>query len=220
VYGAAILAAPHIFFDQRLVTRGDPGLFARLELLGKRAAESFDKPDAGLWELRGTQRVHTFSSVMCWAGCDRLARIAQHIGLLDRATFWRSTADGMRDVILERSWNERLGSFVASMDGETLDASLLRLNDVGFIAADDPRFLGTVSAIERELKHGDFVYRYSEEDDFGVPKNAFIVCTFWPERCSTGCLRVATGTACLPRTSTSKVVNNGAILCRLTRWSA
>jgi GH15 family glucan-1,4-alpha-glucosidase len=65
------------------------------------------------------------------------------------------------------------------MDGDTLDASLLRLNDVGFIAADDPRFLGTVAAIERDLRHGDFVYRYSEEDDFGVPQNAFIVCTFW-----------------------------------------
>ena len=65
------------------------------------------------------------------------------------------------------------------MDGDTLDASLLRLNDVGFIAADDPRFLGTVAAIERELRHGDFVYRYSEEDDFGTPQNAFIVCTFW-----------------------------------------
>ena len=179
VYGAAILAAPHVFFDQRLITRGDPDLFARLEVLGERAAEFFDKPDAGLWELRGMQRVHTFSSVMCWAGCDRLARIAQHIGLGDRAKHWRSTADSMREVILERSWNGRLGSFVASMDGDTLDASLLRLHDVGFIAADDPRFLGTVAAVERDLRHGDFVYRYSEEDDFGVPQNAFIVCTFW-----------------------------------------
>ena len=179
VYGAAILAAPHIFFDQRLVKRGDPDLFARLELLGERAAELYDKPDAGIWELRGVQRIHTFSSVMCWAGCDRLARIAQHIGLSARAEHWRRVANEMRTTILERSWNARLGSFVATMDGGTLDASLLRLNDVGFIAADDPRFLGTVKAIERDLRHGNFVYRYSEEDDFGVPQNAFIVCTFW-----------------------------------------
>jgi GH15 family glucan-1,4-alpha-glucosidase len=65
------------------------------------------------------------------------------------------------------------------MDGDTLDASLLRLNEVGFLAADDPRFIGTVRAIERDLKRGDFIYRYSEEDDFGAPSNAFIVCTFW-----------------------------------------
>jgi GH15 family glucan-1,4-alpha-glucosidase len=179
VYGAAILAAPHIFFDQRLTTRGDADLFARLEALGESAVALYDKPDAGIWELRGVQRVHTFSSVMCWAGCDRLARIAHHIGLDDRARYWTGHAKAMRDVILERSWSEKLGSFVASMDGDTLDASLLRLNDVGFIAADDPRFLGTVAAVERDLRRGDFVYRYSEEDDFGVPQNAFIVCTFW-----------------------------------------
>jgi GH15 family glucan-1,4-alpha-glucosidase len=179
VYGAAILAAPHIFFDQRLVTRGDADLFNRLETLGESAAALFDQPDAGIWELRGMQRVHTFSSVMCWAGCDRLSRIARHIGLEKRARDWRATADEMREVILERSYNRDLGSFVASMDGSTLDASLLRLNDVGFIAADDPRFIGTVEAIEKDLRHGDFIHRYSEEDDFGYPENSFIVCTFW-----------------------------------------
>ena len=179
VYGAAILTAPHIFFDQRLIQRGDADLFAALEVLGEAAVALYDKPDAGIWELRGIQRVHTFSSVMCWAGCDRLARIAGHIGLESRAAYWRKHADDMREVILARSWNEERGSFVATMDGDSLDASLLRLNDVGFIAADDPRFLGTVGAIERDLRHGDFVYRYSEEDDFGVPQNAFIVCTFW-----------------------------------------
>lgn len=179
VYGAGILAAPHAFFDQRLVTRGDADLFSRLETLGQIAARVYDKPDAGLWERRGTTRVHTFSSVMCWAGCDRLARIARHIGLADRAQHWQSTAARMREVILERAWNRDMQSIAGSLEGDTLDASLLRLNDVGFIAADDPRFLGTVKAIERDLRRGDFIYRYSEEDDFGIPQNAFLVCTFW-----------------------------------------
>jgi GH15 family glucan-1,4-alpha-glucosidase len=179
VYGAGILAAPHVFFDQRLVNRGGADLFARLESLGEQAANLFDKPDAGIWERRGAQRVRTFSSVMCWAGCDRLARIAAHIGLAKRADYWKSTADRIRKVILDRSWNRSLGSFSATMDGETLDASLLRLNDVGFLPPDDPRFVGTVSAVERVLRRGDFVYRYTEEDDFGVPQNAFVVCTFW-----------------------------------------
>jgi GH15 family glucan-1,4-alpha-glucosidase len=67
VYGSAILAATHIFFDRRLARRGDEALFRRLEPLGERAAVSFDQPDAGLWELRGSARVHTFSAVMCWA---------------------------------------------------------------------------------------------------------------------------------------------------------
>lgn len=85
----------------------------------------------------------------------------------------------MKEVILARSWNDRMKSFAGTMDGDTLDASLLRLNDVGFIDADDPRFLGTIAAIERELKHGNFIYRYTEQDDFGFPENAFVVCTFW-----------------------------------------
>jgi GH15 family glucan-1,4-alpha-glucosidase len=108
-----------------------------------------------------------------------LSRIAAHLGMDDRARYWRGQADRMHGVISERSWNAKLGSFVGTMDGDTLDASLLRLNEVGFLAADDPRFTGTVAAIEKELRRGDFIFRYSEQDDFGTPENAFLVCTFW-----------------------------------------
>ncbi len=179
VYGSAILAATHVFFDQRLIQRGDEVLFRQLETLGERAAALFDQPDAGLWELRGVTRVHTFSSMMCWAGCDRLARIAAHLGLAGRAEYWRSHAARIHHEVCRRSWNPDIGSFVATMEGDTLDASLLRLNEVGFLAADDPRFAATVRAVERELRRGDFVFRYLEKDDFGQPENAFVVCTFW-----------------------------------------
>lgn len=179
VYGAAILAATHVFFDRRLVRRGDEVLFRRLETLGDHAARLFDQPDAGLWELRGKPRVHTFSSVMCWAGCDRLAKIAAHLGLAERAAHWAGQAARIHQVIDERCWSAKRGSFVATMDGATLDASLLRLNELGFLADDDPRFAGTVAAIERELRRGDFIFRYVEQDDFGTPENAFLVCTFW-----------------------------------------
>ena len=179
VYGAGILAATHVFFDRRLLARGDKVLFRHLETLGERAARVFDQPDAGIWELRGAARIHTFSGMMCWAGCDRLSRIAAHLGLMDRAAHWRTQAERIHQVVCERSWNPALGSFVATMGGDTLDASLLRLNEVGFLSADDPRFVRTVRAIERELRHGDFVFRYVEKDDFGKPENAFLACTFW-----------------------------------------
>lgn len=179
VYGAVVLAAPHAFLDERLVERGDVALFRRLETLGTRAARMFDVPDAGIWELRNTSRVHTFSSVMCWAACDRLATIAEYLRLADETRRWREEAQRLHAIICHRSWNASRGSFVAAMDGDTLDASLLRLHEVGFLAADDPRFIGTVHAIERELRHGDFIFRYSEADDFGVPSNAFLACTFW-----------------------------------------
>ena len=181
VYGSAILAATHVFFDHRLVRRGDEALFRRLEGLGHQAAKVHDQPDAGIWELRGQARVHTFSSLMCWAACDRLARIARKLGLAERADYWRGTAERIRQMICTRAWNDRLGSFVGTADGKgvALDASLLQLADVGFLKPDDPRVVGTVKAIERTLKRGDFIFRYDEADDFGTPENAFLLCTFW-----------------------------------------
>jgi GH15 family glucan-1,4-alpha-glucosidase len=179
VYGSAILAAPHVFFDRRLVRSGDEAILASLEVLGEHAVALFDKPDAGLWELRGVKRVHTFSAMMCWAGCDRLARISAHLGLQSKAEYWKAGASKIHAVISERCWSRERGSFVATVDGNTLDASLLRMNEIGFLNASDPRFSGTVSAIERELKKDGFIRRYSEADDFGSPENAFVVCTFW-----------------------------------------
>ena len=181
VYGSAILAATHVFFDHRLVRRGDEALFRRLESLGDQAATLYDRPDAGIWELRGTARVHTFSSLMCWAACDRLARIAERLKLEPRARHWREAADRIKAMICARAWNDQLGAFVGTADGKgaALDASLLQMVDVGFLKAEDPRFAGTVQAIERTLKRGDFVFRYDEADDFGTPENAFLLCTFW-----------------------------------------
>lgn len=179
VYGAAILAATHVFFDRRLVRHDDVALFERLEVLGARAARAFDQPDAGLWELRNRSDVHTYSAVMCWAACDRLARIAARLGLPEREAHWRTTAETLHRTICDRAWSASLNSFSGTFDGNTLDASLLLLQEVGFVAADDPRFAATVAAVERDLRRGDFLFRYSGEDDFGLPQNAFIVCTFW-----------------------------------------
>jgi GH15 family glucan-1,4-alpha-glucosidase len=179
VYGSAILAATHVFFDERLTHRGDVALFERLEPLGRRATEVFDQPDAGLWELRGRAAVHTFSGVMCWAACDRLAKIAAHLGLTAREQLWRAEANRIAQFISFHCWNERRGSYVSTADGDALDASLLLLADLNFIAPDDPRFVATVEAIGRELKRGDFVFRYVEDDDFGAPQNAFVICSFW-----------------------------------------
>jgi GH15 family glucan-1,4-alpha-glucosidase len=179
VYGAAILAAAHIFFDRRLERRGDAHLFARLERLGEHASALFDQPDAGIWELRGRESVHTYSSVMCWAGCDRLARIARQLELWSRADYWRTRANAMHEEISRRCWNPTLGSFVATMDGTELDASLLRLHEVGFIRGDDPRFRSTVEVVGRTLRRGRYIFRYIGDDDFGAPENAFLACTFW-----------------------------------------
>ncbi|MEP6836170.1 MAG: glycoside hydrolase family 15 protein [Gemmatimonas sp.] len=179
VYGATILSAAHIFFDRRLVRGDNEALFRRLEPLGARAVQMYDQPDAGIWEFRGRLEPHTYSAVMCWAACDRLGRIATHLGIRDRADYWNEQAATMRDDIIARSWNAETNSFAATLNGNRIDASLLLLHEVGFVKGNDPRFVGTVEAIERELLKGDYVFRYFDEDDFGAPSNAFLVCTFW-----------------------------------------
>ncbi|HET7307405.1 MAG TPA: glycoside hydrolase family 15 protein [Gammaproteobacteria bacterium] len=179
VYGAAILAATHLFFDERLAHPGDEALFHRLEKLGETAARLYCEPDAGPWELRKSVRVHTFSSVMCWVACDRLAKIAMRLALADRCDYWRDQADRLHADICRQAWNEDENSFVESFGGKDLDASLLLLHELGFLKVDDPRFAATVAAVERHLKRGDFVFRYIREDDFGPPETAFLICTFW-----------------------------------------
>jgi GH15 family glucan-1,4-alpha-glucosidase len=179
VYGAVILAAIQSFFDSRLESPGNRSLFERLESLGEHAIAVFDKPDSGIWELRSTTHVHTYSAVMCWAAADRLRRIAAGLKLDDRVAYWAAAADELQEVICERSWNSERNSFVATFGGDHLDASLLLLAELGFVAPDDPRFRATVEAVEAELKRGDYVFRYVNSDDFGEPRNAFTLCTFW-----------------------------------------
>lgn len=180
VYGAVILALAQLFFDRRLVNPGDERLFRELEKLGQRALVMFDQPDAGPWEFRGTARAHTYSAAMSWAGCDRLARIAAHLGLGAEAASWKERADGMRASILERAWNAKRGALVAAMDGtDDLDASLLLLPELGLIDGRDPRFVATVDTIGRELREGELLFRYRHDDDFGHPEVAFTVCAFW-----------------------------------------
>jgi GH15 family glucan-1,4-alpha-glucosidase len=179
VYGAVILAAAQAFFDERLDRPGDMGLYTRLEVLGELATKLFDKPDAGLWELRGSNHIHTFSSVMCWVACDRLARIGMRLGFTQRADHWKQQAKSLRDTILTRAWNKKRGYLTATFDGDALDASLLLVAELGLVPADDPRFAATVQAVEKELKRGDYIFRYVQPDDFGEPQNAFTLCTFW-----------------------------------------
>ena len=179
VYGEAVLAGAHAFFDRRLEHTADARIFEELEKLGERAIAHYQDPDAGLWELRGTKRVHTFSSLMCWAACDRLARIASHLGLVERREHWASHARRIHATICERAWNPTLQAFVSTFGGDRLDASLLLLAELQFLPATDPRFASTVRAIEQRLRRGDFLLRYDEQDDFGYPETAFLVCTQW-----------------------------------------
>jgi GH15 family glucan-1,4-alpha-glucosidase len=178
-YGSVILGAAQMFIDERLPRMGDEALFRRLEPLGAQARRFAFEPDAGPWEYRRRQRVHTHSATMCWVACDRLASIARKLGLADRAAHWRAKADELRNEILKRAWSERLGAMAGALDQDDLDAAVLLLPDLGLLPASDERFVRTCDVIGRELKRNGFMMRYVAEDDFGLPETAFLVCQFW-----------------------------------------
>ncbi|HEY1707156.1 MAG TPA: glycoside hydrolase family 15 protein [Rhizomicrobium sp.] len=178
-YGGVIMAALPMFYDRRLPRPGDENLFHLLERLGSRAADLALTPDAGIWEYRGKSRIHSNSAAMCWAGVSRLGAIATHLGLSDRAQHWNKIADTLQAEILEKSWSEKKQAFTAAFGSDDLDASALLLPEIGLVDANDPRFVSTVTAIERELIRNGHVMRYAAADDFGFPETAFLICHFW-----------------------------------------
>ncbi len=178
-YGSIILAALPLFFDRRLPRPGGEKLFRLLEDLGEKAAAVALRPDAGIWEYRGRQRVHTHSAAMCWAGINRLAAIATRLGLGDRAAYWNSVADPIHHELMTKAWNPEREAFTAAFGSTDLDASVLLLPELGVCEVDDPRFVKTVAAMERELLREKHMMRYAAEDDFGLPVTAFMICRFW-----------------------------------------
>ena len=179
VFGSVVLAVLQSFVDQRLPHPGDEGMLRLLESLAERAARNAFVPDAGIWEYRGRQRVHTPSAMLCWAACDRVARIAARLGHGDSAARWRKEAMRIREGILREAWSERRQSFTGSFGVDDLDASVLLMHELGLIEADDPRFVATVDCIGRELNVNGHLLRYAAADDFGVPETAFLVVKFW-----------------------------------------
>ncbi len=178
-YGSIILGVSNMFIDQRLPRMGDVALFNQLEGLGEQAKKFVFEPDAGLWEYRGRQRIHTHSATMCWVACDRLARIAALLGLNSRRDYWRSSANAMQSTILDRAWNTKRQVLAGALDDHELDASVLLLPELGLLPATDPRFIATCEAIGRDLSRNGFIMRYTSPDDFGAPETAFLTCQFW-----------------------------------------
>jgi GH15 family glucan-1,4-alpha-glucosidase len=178
-YGQIILSNAQAFFDHRLLRMAGDEDFWALERVGERAWTVYDQSDAGLWELRTHAYVHTYSAAMCWAACDRLANAAEALDLPERRSFWQRRADHIRSVIEKSAWRQDTARMSAVFGGDRVDASILQLLDLRFLAPDDPRFLSTLKAVEKELRRGSHMLRYGHEDDFGLPKTAFNVCTFW-----------------------------------------
>ncbi|MXP24741.1 glycoside hydrolase family 15 protein [Altererythrobacter indicus] len=180
-YGQIVLPTAQGFFDKRLIRMADEGDFESLEQVGEMAWKMHDQPDAGLWEFRTREEVHTYSAVMSWAACDRLANVASYLGKSDRAELWQERADMIRSTIEKHAWkgDGDNGHYGATFETDYLDASLLQMVELHYIDSDDTRFQATFEAIEKALRRGPHMLRYAKEDDFGLPETAFNICTFW-----------------------------------------
>jgi GH15 family glucan-1,4-alpha-glucosidase len=152
--------------------------------LGRTVCQGWEQPDEGIWELRSGRFQHTHSKVLCWVALDRLIRLHEAGSLRlssgDYATFDQCKAR-IRSLIEERGFNDQLGSYVRTLDGDELDASLLLLPLYRYIEADHPRMRSTMERIENALGHGSLIRRYALATDDGLTpgEGAFAVCSFW-----------------------------------------
>src|SRR5207248_1826405 len=131
---------------------------------------AWDKPDEGIWEIRGPRRPFTHSRMMAWVAVDRAIKTAESYGLEAPLDRWRQMRSTIHEQVCRQGFNSDLGAFVQYYGAKWLDASLLMMPLVGFLPADDPRVRGTLSAIEKHLMRDGFVERYPTESNVdGLP---------------------------------------------------
>ena len=145
---------------------------------------AWHRPDEGVWEVRGPRRHFTHSKVMAWFAFDRAIAAVEHFGLDAPVERFRALREQIHREVCERGWDEEKQTFTYFYGSRSPDASLLMLPLIGFLPPDDPRIMGTIRCIERELARGPFIYRYSGEasekiDGLPPGEGAFLPCSFW-----------------------------------------
>jgi GH15 family glucan-1,4-alpha-glucosidase len=179
VYGEV---ADALYVARRAGLRPDENAWRVEQALIEFLESAWTKPDEGIWEVRGPRRHFTHSKVMAWVAVDRTVKAIERFGLKGPVERWRKLCSAIHDEVCRRGYNKELNAFVQFYDGKELDASLLMVPLVGFLPPDDPRVLGTIAAIQRDLVRDGFVARYnSKEEVDGLPpgEGVFLPCTFW-----------------------------------------
>lgn len=142
-------------------------------------ARNWRNPDRGIWEIRGESRHFVFSKVLSWVAVDRGCKIARMVGKQGYAEEWSIIKDTIKADIIKNGWNKKMKTFTQSYGSHYLDASILQIEDYGFIEATDPMYISTVLKIKDILSKNGMMFRYINKDDFGKPGNSLIICTFW-----------------------------------------
>lgn len=178
IFGELVLALAPVFLDDRFKAEQTPATFQLLESLTRKAIRVAGTPDAGIWEVRKQWEPQTFSTLMCWVAADRMAKVCARHAPEKQAEF-AAAAERIRAEILERAYDPRLNSLVATYGGKDLDASLLQAITLRFLPPADPAMTGTIDAIVRDLGRERWLLRYRMDDGLGETTAAFVICTFW-----------------------------------------
>jgi GH15 family glucan-1,4-alpha-glucosidase len=139
-------------------------------------------PDEGIWETRGGPEHFTHSKVMAWVALDRAIKHHEQYDGKGDVKRWKKNRDMIHREVCKKGFDKKLNSFVQSYGSKQLDASCLRIGLVGFLPPDDPRFVGTVEAIEKRLMKNGFVDRYDTkktDDGLSGSEGSFLACSFW-----------------------------------------
>ena len=139
----------------------------------------WQEPDKGIWEFRSEDQHFTFSKVLCWTAIDKAIKVAHLLGKTSKLARWQLLEEAIREDIMTNAWSDKAKAFTQAYGSEDLDASVLLMESYGFIDAKHPKYVSTVKAIGRELTHNGLLYRYKNQDDFGLPSSSFTICTFW-----------------------------------------
>ena len=154
-------------------------VWSLVKFLVNTTAREWHLQDAGIWEFRHQKAHFTFSKVLSWVALDRGIKTARHIGKDYAIDRWQPVADAVRKDIEAKGWNAQKEAYTQTYQSSNFDASLLLMNRYGFIKSEDPRWVSTVLRCKEALVKNGFVFRYTSADDFGKPKNAFIVASLW-----------------------------------------
>jgi GH15 family glucan-1,4-alpha-glucosidase len=182
VYGEVINGAAW-FLDRG--GRFDRDTSRMLDGLGRTVCRRWREPDEGIWEGRSGRFHHTHSKMLCWVALDRLVKMHEAGHLEVSVDLFRTTRDEIRKEIEAHGYNERIGSYTRTFDGDEMDASLLTLPLYDYIDGKHPRMRSTYASIHEKLAHDGLVYRYETGIDDGLPpgEGTFGICSFWAVEC-------------------------------------
>ena len=154
-------------------------VWSLVKFLVNTTAKEWATPDAGIWEFRHRRKHFTYSKILSWVAMDRGIKIAGKLGKEYAAHNWQAVADAVWKNIHDNGWMKKSGAYTQSYGSTMMDASLLLIPRYGFLENADPRWIATVHRCEEALVQNGFTFRYTNADDFGKPKNAFIVASLW-----------------------------------------